>query len=332
MNPNDPDRFWKLWDDVYGLTNYTIAALRGLDGIALPEYIPQFQYGHQGLTRLFDAPVIAIPLKDLLKKRSDKTYGPKFATPEALRAHYKIGIRTKILLVGVSLDKSIEQFWAEHRKHQASEALAKLGLLGVTTPNFSFFTDVPRFQILRNLKRILLTAERLSNASVPVSPHLNANTDADWTFWLRFLTEHPEITVITVEFQTGWKSDQASEKLLKRLVTLQSELKRPIHPLMVGGGQLFHSARESFNSFSVIDSRPFMETVHRQKLVRNDNGEYVWRKVETELGAPLDDLLQHNLDSYTAKLNSPVVEPKVTPFELPDLLTSIPYLIAQPAA
>jgi hypothetical protein len=332
MNPNDLDRFWKLWDDVGGLNNFTISQLRGLNATELPEYITQFQHGYCGLSYPLDVPVIAIPLKELLKKRPDGSYGPKFTSAAALRAHYKIGAQTKILLIGVSLDGPIEQFWAEHRKHGVPQALAKLGLMGVTTPNFSFFTDVPRFQIMRNRKRILLTAERLSNAGVPVAPHLNANTDADWMFWLTFLSDHPEIAVVTVEFQTGCKTDHASEELLNRLITLQNNLNRPLHPIMVGGGQLLLAARQSFNSFSVVDSRPFMETVHRQKLEKNTAGEYVWRKTPTAPGEPLDDLLRHNLEAHIAKLSSPIVASTLTPFELPELSISMPYLIAHPAA
>jgi hypothetical protein len=332
MNPNELDRFWKLWDDVGGLTNFTISQLQGLNPTELPEYITQFQHGYGGLSYPLDAPVIAIPLKELLKKRANGSYGPKFTNATALRAHYKIGSQTRILLIGVSLDGPIEQFWAEHRKHDVPKALAELGLMGVTTPNYSFFTDVPRFQILRNRKRILLTAKRLSDAGVPVAPHLNANTDADWMFWLTFLTEHPEITVVTVEFQTGCKTDQASDELLKRLITLQENLNRPLHPIMVGGGQLFLPARQSFNSFSVVDSRPFMETVHRQKLDKNGAGEYVWQKTTTAPGEPLDGLLRHNLEAHIAKLSSPISESALTPFELPELSISMPYLIAHPAA
>ena len=108
---------------------------------------------------------------------------------QQLRSGYKLRQDTRILLTGVDVDGPLETFWAEHRVSDVCKALTELDVIGVTIPNYSFFTDGPRFQILRNRKRILLVAERLSAAGVPVSLHIHGNTPRDWDFWLNFLKD-----------------------------------------------------------------------------------------------------------------------------------------------
>src|SRR5207248_2056019 len=135
------------------------------------------------------ADVVALRLFQVVGLRRGGGYGPRFSTAIELRAAYRLSPGTRVILVGVDEDAPLERFWHHHRVHSVCEALAKLSL-EVTIPNYSFFTCVPRFQILRNRKRILLAAERLSRAGVRVAIHLNAITKADWAFWLTFLREH----------------------------------------------------------------------------------------------------------------------------------------------
>ena len=227
MNPLFEDRFWELWDDVDGLENHSIGQLRALEARGLPRYLPLFQNRYLRRSRLLDASVVALRFFDIVGKRKDGSYAPRYSTASALRTAYKLRQDTRILLVGVDNDGPLENFWAEHRMHPVCEELADLGLLGVTVPNFSYFTCVPRFQVLRNRKRMLLVAERLSNAGVRVSPHFNANSDGDWQFWLGFLREHPEVETVTMEFQTGARADATvGREAFDQLVALQEKLEK----------------------------------------------------------------------------------------------------------
>jgi hypothetical protein len=242
------------------------------------------------------------------------------------------------LLVGVDEDRRLEKFWAEHRVSDVCESLGTLDLLGVTAPNFSHFKDMSRFQILRNRKRILLSAERFSKAGVRVSPHLNAITAGDWEFWLGFLREHPEVTTVTMEFQTGARADEDfGRQAFECLLAMRQKLGREIHPLLVGAGRFFKSARGSFDSFSIIDSQPFMQAVSRQVLGLDSSGRLVWKSAPTAQRAPLDDLIETNLVHYPDKLGAGAEETTERPREDPNQLelfcaTSTPYFTAQPSA
>lgn len=337
MNPLFPERFWELWEDVGGLTDYRIGPLRTLSSAGLPSYMAKFQNRHLKRSRLLDAPVVALRLFDVVRKHKDGTYGAKYATASELRRAYKLRQDTAILLVGVDLDAPIENFWEAHRLPGVLESIRDLGVIGVTVPNFSYFTCVPRFQIMRNWKRILLSAERLSAAGIHVAPHLNANTPGDWEAAYEFLRDHPEVSVVTMEFQTGTRANgEVGQEAFNELVRLQSRLGRALHPLLVGAARFYLEAKKHFATFTVIDSQPFMQAISRQVLTVDVEGRHVWTERPTPEGAPLDDLIETNMLLYPDKLNSgcqdaATVVPAVDPRQVElTLTTSIPYLTAQP--
>ncbi len=338
MNPLHEDRFWDLWHDVDGLLDFRVGSLIGADSASFPEYIPVLQ--HEGSrSRPPEVDVVAIPLFQILRNRADGSYGSRFPDGAALRRRFRLRDTTKIVLRGVDDDRKLERFWQFHRAHAVGAGLAKLDLLGVTVPNFSFFTDATRFQILRNRKRIVLTCERLSNAGVRVIPHLNALTQADWKFWAEFLLEHPEITVVCKEFQTGLKEANAGLRAYREIVDLEQAIGRKLHPILVAGGRHYQDAQRDFpNRFSVLDSTAFMGALARQVLA--DHGErQKWIKKPTQRGEPLDNHFDQNVRGRKLNLEfGPVAGRPALP--APDAegqmlweeMIEKPYLTDQPLA
>jgi hypothetical protein len=339
MTPLFQERFWELWDDVYGLHDYTIERLQSMSPHGLPRYLPLFQHQYLRLSKPFAGSMVALPLFSILKKRRDGSYSARFSTASALRKAFKLRKDTRILLVGVDDDEPLEAFWSNHRIYNIASALSRLNLLGVTVPNFSFFTCVPRFQILRNRKRILLSAERMSKAGVPVSIHINANTHGDWKFWMDFLREHAECSVVTMEFQTGARARQEiGREAFDELVLLQDRVGRPLHPILVGAARFFREATEKFESFTVVDSQPFLRALSRQTLALSPSGQYKWVETPTQIGAHLDGLIDANLRHYENKLlagssEDEPGEPLPNPNEMFfDGMMPTPYFTAQPVA
>lgn len=303
MNPLLKKRFSEFWEDVFGLEDYSIGRLNTISPHGLPEYITKFQNRRLKRARNLVVPMVALRLFDVVGYRKDGTYGAKYGSPSELRNCYKLAQDTKIILVGVDEDAPIESFWQEHRLPKVCESILQLGVIGVTTPNYSFFTDVPGFQILRNRKRILLAASKLSEAGVPVAPQINANSSGDWDAALMFLKGHPEVNVITMEFQTGAREKESvGDAAFQGLLGLQNKLDRRLHPILIGAARFYADAKENFDSFSIIDSQPFMQTRSRQKLVLADDGYYDWIGCPTPKGSPVDDLFENNLTLYPQKV------------------------------
>lgn len=317
MNPHFAERFWQLWSDVHGLYDYHVGPLRSIQGEQLPRYVPQLQGPHLQPSGSLSVKVAAIRLFQIVG-RTGAGYGVKFRTAAQLRQAYGLAPDTRVLLVGVDKDRPLESFWHHHQTHRVCESLAQLGL-EVTIPNYSFFTCVPRFQILRNRKRILLVAERLSQAGVRVAIHLNALTKSDWTFWVDFLREHTEVTTVTLEFQTGPLADHAcGQRVFDELDDLIDRVGRPLHILLVGAARFYTQARERRWNFTIIDSEPYMFAQHRRVLEKNKSGNYALRFIPTTPGAPVYHLFEANLKVYEKALIAGTVSPRELPKEDPN--------------
>jgi hypothetical protein len=183
---------------------------------------------------------------------------------------------------------------------------------------------------------LLLATERLSLAGVAVIPHLNALRPADWDFWLCFLTEHKHVTMVAKEFQTGNRLKKVGDESFYELVRLQQRLGRALHPMLVGGARYYADAHREFATFSIMDSRPFLQTQNRTRLVEQ-NGRWDFVSNHLPSGHPLDELLAYNVAKYSEKLSSVVPEDEVKKFApdgnlLFDFITSMPTLTAHPVA
>jgi hypothetical protein len=302
MNPNANDKFWTLWDDVGGLADYSVGQLRSIEPTGLPRYVPLLQDRHLHPPRALDAKVVALRLFQVVGLQPGRGYGVKYETAAQLRTAYHLAPDARVILVGVDEDPPLERFWQHRRTSHVCEALARLGL-EVTIPNYSFFTCVPRFQILRNRKRILHDAERLSQAGVPVAVHLNAITNSDWAFWLAFLREHTEIATIALEFQTGPLANLAiGQEVFDKLDDLFDRVGRPLHVLLVGAARFYLQARERHWKFTLIDSKPFMFAQNRRVLEKDGTGSYSLKFIPTKPGSPVYHLFEANIKVYEKAL------------------------------
>jgi hypothetical protein len=117
MNPNCEEKFWKLWDDVGGLADYSVGPLRSIDATGLPRYVPQLQGRHLHLPRTLHAKVVALRLFQIVAMQSGSGYGLKFQTAADLRAAYRLASDTRVILVGVDEDPPLERFWQHHRTY-----------------------------------------------------------------------------------------------------------------------------------------------------------------------------------------------------------------------
>jgi hypothetical protein len=333
MNPLDEERYWRLWDDVDGLLDFSISTIKAVHSLDVPLYVPLLQHKYSR-TATLSAPVVALHLYQIFRKSRDGHYLSRFADGAQLRAYYRLRPDAKIILSGVAIDRRLELFWAHHRKDGVAAQLAKLGVSCVTVPNFSFFTDSTRYQILRNRKRMVLVTERLSEAGVPVAPHLNAITDRDWEFCEDLLRDHPATSVVTLEFQTGLATVAEGRGALARVADMQQKLGRLLHPILVGGAKHYVDAQVLFSRFTVIDSRPFMEAQARRTLVGDNTNGYRWTKTGTADGLPIDAILEANLVAYPEKLKLPSKQDEAAESDTAqmELFDSRPYLTAQPVA
>jgi hypothetical protein len=228
--------------------------------------------------------------------RLREKYGAVVSSSDELRRLFRVGPSSRIILNSVDKDHHLERFWAKRRGDGVLSSVRLLGADSVIAPNFSMFLDVPRTDNLSNRKRSLICAEELSQLGGSVIPYVGAVTPADWDYWHGFLRDHPYITTVAKEFQTGTSHLEVATRHINSLLRIQDSLGRGIHIVAIGGRRHIPRLLE-FGRFSVIDSVPFMKAVYRHKLIETDN-RFKWVKHPTPRLHPVDDLLAHNVCTY----------------------------------
>lgn len=288
------ERFAEFVEDAggWGLSN---GAVHQSANVSLPQYIPLLQHWSSRVALLKES-VVALPtsLVSALVRQNPNLDGVQ------LREVFRLAPETDILLISVATDAELEGLWRDMKSLAIPSALARLRILHITSPNFSFPISLPRTESLTNRSRIVRASEQLSAAGLSVILHLNATHSADWMYWADFLSERVDIFWVSKEFQTGLKSKPINTWHMAQMADLQDRIGRQLGLLAVGGrGALSQLSR--FKSLSVVDSNPFMRAANRHLFT----GSTPWWRLESTLpGAPVDEHLRLNILSYRADLEN----------------------------
>jgi hypothetical protein len=287
--PFSPQHFQNRIREINGFDLSTIASVPTLRKPNLPTVIPLIYHGsrRQHAPRV---PAVALCLYQLYDRRTGE---PRFSSREHLAAHFRIDPDAHVLLSGAGPDAAVENFWNK-ADHQLLANLTRLKIDCVTTPNFSLFTDSPRWDDLHSIKRIALTWEFLARAGLAAALHINARTDTDYLRWTEFIQKHPEITDVAFEFGTGAGHKGRSDWHICRLIRLAKDVSRPIG-IVLRGKSAAPILSAAFSSIVVVETDSFTKTLRRQRAVRQDTGRLDWVANHTERKELLDDLLQHNI-------------------------------------
>lgn len=282
---------------VGGLVPPSIGPLRVPRPDALPLYIPTIQHGRGAATPLSWSPV-AVPLGRVMTRHSGRLYGRATAGAEALRAQFRLAEGTRILLLSAGYDRHLESYWHHRKLHNAAVQLASLDLLAASTPNFSFFSNAPRTDVIFNRRRTLMVADEWSRAGIDTLLHINALTEHDWMVWAELLAERPHIHYVVKEFQTGLGDRAPGIAAIQNLCRLQDRLGRDIHPVIVGGAQYIGLISRHFHNITLVDSQPFMKTIKRHAFFMDSNGKLRLTNHPAARGEALEALLLANIKVY----------------------------------
>ncbi len=302
--PNNEKVFWKRWAEVGGWTSFDTMAFPGIPVEILPNYIPQIRPGIKRQKRAA-APVVAYQLYEALRAfRTPNGKGYSKCSPAEFRSRLGLREDAHVLLVGVAPDTRIEGFWSQYRVQHFPELIADAGVLAITAPNFSNFTNVPRHETLYNRKRMILVAETFISRGVPVIPHFNATHFVDWGFWTEFLIRQPELNCFCKEFQTGNREVDKREATINAMAEMQRVVGRELHPILVGGRSAMIGTKNHFQTLSVVDSEPAMKTIKRRCLVSTANQPLRWNPMKSSTNASMSGLLDHNIGAYGARITA----------------------------
>ena len=156
-------------------------------------------------------------------------------------------------------------------------------------------TDVPRTDNLHGMKRILLAWTEMAAAGLPAALHINARTRHDYVRWGNLIAERPEIEILAFEFATGCGRGERFDWHVAQLSALADRVNRPLALVIRGGGRRLGVLRCHFDKVSLIETEAFSRTMRRRRAYLTESGRLKWAKFPTLNGAPIDDLLAHNV-------------------------------------
>lgn len=266
----------------------------------LPKVVPLLFHGSSRKQTI--APIaLALSLYSLFNRR-DATM--RYTTREELCANYRISPETLIVLSGTDRDAPLERWWSfgERQRRQIIPTLRRLGIALVTTPNYSLFLDVPRWNDLHAMKRIAITHHEFVSEGVPAALHINGRTETDFQRWTDYLVSRPAITHVAYEFTTGSTWVGRRELHTAWLTALAKSVGRPLHLVVRGGVEILPALAQSFDALTFLDTSSFIKTMMRQRASLNGTRRIHWLPAPTSTGTPVDDLLTHNMSTVQSWL------------------------------
>jgi hypothetical protein len=291
---NNPDYTGRVREiDGFALDQIPISS--SISTIAIPTVIPMLYHGFSRRQSL-SLPAVALPLYGMLKRRLGT---PRFETREAMYDAYGITKETAVILSGTDTDGPLEEWWAlgEATRRMIIRNLRQIGISLVTTPNYSLFTDVPRWNDLHSMKRIALVHHEFLSEGVASALHVNGRTETDFHRWAAYVDARPAITHLAYEFTTGTQWSGRREQHTAWLCGLATAIKRPLYLIVRGGCDLISELGHAFAGVTVIETSAFVKTMMRQRASIGTNAIVNWCPEPTAAGSPLDELLRHNVST-----------------------------------
>ena len=260
----------------------------------LPPVVP-ILYNGCGRETPFMAPAACLPLYSLFRRHGGKA---RYADAAAVAQAFRFDAGMPVILTGVAEDAPLERWWnLGPGRSEAIRGLRDLGVSLVTTPNFSLFTDRPRWDDMHSMKRIAITHEEFLREGLPAALHVNARTERDWERWTEYVSSRDEVTHVSFDFGTGAGWTDRSRWHAVQLVALARNAGRPLHLVVRGRGpesRILPRLVAVFDEMTVLETTSFIKTIKRQRAMKAVDGRLRWRPCPTEPGAPVDQLLEHN--------------------------------------
>jgi hypothetical protein len=262
-----------------------------LPSLALPRVVPMVFHGSSRQLAL-ESDFVALPLGGMFNRRDGSA---RHVTRDSVCAAYGIGPTSSIILSGTDVDAPLERWWGfgESKRRELIRTLMRIGVRFITSPNYSLFIDVPRWDDMHAMKRIALVQQEFQSEGLLAALHVNGRTDTDFRRWTEYLLARAEITHLAYEFTTGTGWAGRQELHATWLCELAAGVGRPLSLVLRGGIEVAGKLAGSFAHVTVLDTTSFFKTMMRKRA--SLNGRLDWLPAPTAAGAPVDKLLAENL-------------------------------------
>lgn len=284
-NSSFVDRVREVWG--FGLVD--LERVHGVPFPSLPSSVPLI-YARGARQLPFNPGIAGLALHQLIDRKQAKG---KFESRVDLANYFGLDVSTRIVASGTAKDPPLERWWAMGtRRREILTHLVELGIIALTAPNFSVFSDVPRWDNFHAMKRIAICWREMLEVGLPAALHVNARAQRDWERWTAFVQSREEVDAIAYEFATG-----AATRItyhIDELRQLADRVNRPLKLVVRGALSELPKLRRSFAEVTMMDSSTYMRTVNRKFGIVRDNGVPSWKDAPNRPDVDLDLLIEHN--------------------------------------
>jgi hypothetical protein len=289
MKPRD---FSRRVREVGGFALDNVPRAERLPEPALPSVAPVLFSGNSR-EQAFRAPAVCLQLYSIIARHKGKE---RYASADEIAAAFRFEAGTPLILTGTADDRPLERWWSLGTgRLDAIRRLRELGVALVTTPNYSLFTDRPRWDDMHSMKRISSVHEEFLREGLPAALHVNARTERDWERWTEYIRQRNEVTHLAFEFATGAGWADRIGWHTARLTELAQTAGRPLHLVVrAAAGDTLPRLVSAFADVTVLETSSLIKALRRQRAVENGSGGVRWVTSPTPRHAPVDELLAHN--------------------------------------
>lgn len=281
-------RFVDRVAEVLGFDLQKLDPVRAIPFPSLPSSVP-LVYAKGRRLRPFQPTFAGVSLYQLVTRKGDV----RFEHRADLLEYYGLHSSTRIVASGTEKDPPLERWWQlSSRRLGLLAQLVEIGVEAATAPNFSVFSDVPRWDNFHAMKRIAICWREMLEAGLPCALHVNARSPRDWERWTEFVRSHDEIDAIAYELATG-----AATRLsyhVDELRNLADRASRPLKLILRGGISQLSRLRMSYKEVSIIDTSTYMRTVNRKVAVVRESGPLAWINSPERPVVDLSALMENN--------------------------------------
>jgi hypothetical protein len=255
----------------------------------LPFFIPQVKNTTYGIYH----PAYMLSIKRFLNPQNLRWFYKK----SDFRKAYKISPDTKVLLVFYAEDDLIESIWTNQYNDWGGgknfwDSLAEFKFDGVASVNYSCFANHPRMEHIINIKRNILTAERLSAAGIPVVLDIMWHSESDFDRLLAWGVEHGT-KWYGINCQTLKKASWTLPLIYKyanKVLTADPNARIIINGI-INYDRVVGIVKEFGNRVHICNFGAFLNVAHH-------NGYSIDNKKWLHSDKPLPDLWQETIQAY----------------------------------
>jgi hypothetical protein len=256
----------------------------------LHPYIPLIYHSSKRIS-LLEYDTVAIQLTRLFDYKTGEI---KFKSKQELSEYLGFSPSARIVISGVREDIPLEKYWITRKIKQFASQLKGLEPVLVTVPNFSTFSNAPRWNDMFSMKRIGICWSEFLAEGIPASLHLNGRTLRDWERWAKFIEQRPDVKSVSFEFATMFPARR--KWYVNRLVELASNVSRDLQLIIRGGLSYYEILNKFYKEVVYIDTEAFVRATKRMILQPESADRFKWVSVASPDYNYIDELLEHNVE------------------------------------